>query len=87
MVVSIVENNSNIIVPLMVFVGKILFQELHKKIDWLTMECARSIRLHVELPLNMWAKFVNIVVYFINSSVSLFLWVVVFQRKHELVRR
>ena len=39
------------------------------------MERARSMRLHAGLPLHMW------------EEVPLILWVVVFQRKHGLVRR
>ena len=34
------------------------------------MECVRSMRLHVGLPLHMWAKAVNIVVYLINRGPS-----------------
>ena len=34
------------------------------------MECARSMRLHVGLPLNMWEKVDNTDVYFINKGPS-----------------
>ena len=34
------------------------------------MECARSMRLHVKLPLNMWVEVVNTIVYLINRCPS-----------------
>ena len=34
------------------------------------MECARSMRLHVGLPLHFWADAINIVVYLINRGPS-----------------
>ena len=34
------------------------------------MEHARSMRLHVELPLNMWVETINIFVYLINRGIS-----------------
>ena len=34
------------------------------------MERARSMRLHVGLPLNMWVKAINTIVYFINRGLS-----------------
>ena len=38
--------------------------------DMMVMECARSTRLHVGLPLNMWTKVVNTTVYFIDRGPS-----------------
>ena len=65
MVVSIAVMNLKIIAPLMVFIDRKLFQGLHRK-----MECARSMRLHVGLPLHMWAKAINTIVYLINRGPS-----------------
>ena len=43
--------------------------------EWLNacrtiMECARSMRLHARLPLNMWEKAINASVYLINRVPS-----------------
>ena len=35
------------------------------------MECTRSMQLHARLPLNMWAKVVNTIVYLINRGPSI----------------
>lgn len=72
MVVSIVVMNLKIIAPLMLFVDRKLLQGFYKKIgvaermNSTIMECARSMRLHVGLPLNMWVEAVNTVLYLIN---------------------
>ena len=34
------------------------------------MECARSMRLHVGFPLNMWVEAINTIVYLINRGPS-----------------
>lgn len=34
------------------------------------MECARTMRLHVGLPLNMWVEAANTIVYLINRGPS-----------------
>ena len=34
------------------------------------MECTKSMRLHVGLPLNMWVEVINTIVYLINRGPS-----------------
>ena len=46
-----------------------------KHMNMTIMEHARSMRLHVELPLHMWEEAINIVVYLINRGLYFFgLW-------------
>ena len=76
MVVSIVVMNLKIICPLKVFVDKKTIlrtpQEngVVERMNKTIMECAKSMRLHVGFPLNMWVEVVNIVVYLINRGPS-----------------
>ena len=75
MVVSIVVMNLKIIAPLMVFVDKTIPRTLQENrvvecMNMTIMEHARSMRLHVGLPLHMWVKAINIVLHFINRGPS-----------------